>query len=214
MGYTVKRAGLAALALSFSFVAQSATIYNNGAPNQFSGTQMSEFLVAEDFAINSVSNISNIRFWSIQAVLSDYLGSVYWAIYSNAASEPDVILQGGVTATVTATPTGAAASTVGGYAEYVFDIPVTFQLTVGNYWLALHNGPVATNTFNEMFWATTSGGNGIESLYNDGVNGWVGSGNELAFRLDGTSGGVIPEPGTFVLLAGGLAAAAFLRRRS
>ena len=65
-----------------------------------------------------------------------------------------------------------------------------------------------------MLWATTGVGNGSEALYNDGVNGWVGSGNELAFRLDSPVAGVIPEPGTFALLAGGLAAAAFLRRKS
>ena len=214
MGNAVNRAGLATLTLGLSFVAQGATIYNNGAPNQFSGTQMSEFLVAEDFTIGGTSNISNIRFWSIQALLSDYLGSVYWAVHSNGASQPGVILQGGFTTPVTANLTGAAASTIGGYAEYVFDIPVAFQLTSGTYWLALHNGPLATNSGKEMLWATTGVGNGTEALYNDGVNGWVGSGNELAFRLDGTAAGAIPEPGTFALLAGGLAAAAFLRRKS
>ena len=215
MGNVRNRVGLAALTLGFSLVAQGATIYDNGGPNQFSGTQMSDVLVAENFTVGGTSDISNIRFWSIQAFLSDYLGSVYWAIYSDAASQPAVILQGGFTTPVTAMPTGAAASTVGGYAEYVFDIPVTFQLVIGNYWLALHNGPLATNSGNEMLWATTGSGNGSEALYNDGVNGWVGSGNELAFRVDGTAAfGDVPEPGTFGLLAGGLTAAALIRRRT
>lgn len=215
MGNIRNSAGLVALTLGLSFVARGATIYDNGVPNQFSGTQMSDFVVAEDFTVSGTSNISNIRFWSIQALLSDYLGSVYWAIYSDAASQPAVILQGGFTTPVTAMPTGAAASTVGGYAEYVFDIPVTFQLVIGNYWLALHNGPLATNSGNEMLWATTGSGNGSEALYNDGVNGWVGSGNELAFRVDGTAAfGDVPEPGTFGLLAGGLTAAALIRRRT
>ncbi len=214
MGKAVNCAGLVALTLGLSFVAQGATIYDNGGPNQFSGSQMSDFLVAENFTVGGTSDISNIRFWSIQALVSDYVGSVYWAIHSNVASQPGAILQGGVTTPVTANPTGAAASTVGGYDEYVFDIPVAFQLTSGNYWLALHNGSLATNSGTEMFWATTSLGNASESLVDDGVNGWVASGNEQAFQIDGAAVGAIPEPGTFLLLAGGLAAAAILRRKS
>ena len=214
MRKVVNRTGVVILTLGLSFVAQGTTIYDNGGPNQFSGTQMSDFLVAEDFTVGATSDISNLRFWSIQALSTDYLGSVYWAIYSDVASQPGSIFEGGVTAAVTATPTGAASSTVGGYAEYLFDVPVVFQLAAGNYWLAFHNGPIATNSGLEMLWATTGLGNASESLVYDSVNGWTGSGNEQAFRIDGAAAGQVPEPGTFALLAGGLAAAAFLRRKS
>ncbi|MFN0104116.1 MAG: PEP-CTERM sorting domain-containing protein [Bryobacteraceae bacterium] len=206
------RAGLIALTLSLSHGVQGATIYNNGSPDQVSGTNMSEFLVAENFTLGAAADITNIRFWSIQSSATEYTGSVYWAVYNNVSNQPGSILQGNSTASVAGTATGN--STGFGYAEYSFDIPVVFQLAAGNYWLALHNGPLATTAPSEMLWATTAVSIGSNGKYLDGA--WIDTGNEHAFRLDGTpvSSGQIPEPTTFALLAGGLAATAFLRRKS
>ena len=210
MKKVVNRAGLVVLACCLSIAAQGATIYNNGLPNQISGVNMSSFVVAENFSIAAAANISNIRFWSIQSSPTDYLGNVFWAIYANAGSQPGAVLQGNTT--FAASPTATGLSTGFGYAEYLFDIPVTFHLTIGNYWLGLSNSPRNNTTPTEMLWATTSPGIGSQAMYLTGST-WVGSGNHLAFRLDGTAAQVIPEPSTFALLAGGLAAAAFLRRK-
>ena len=204
--------GVVALALGMSLAANGAVIYNNGAPDQVSGTQMSEFQVADDFTIGAAANITNIRFWSIQSDPADYTGSVYWAIYNNAAGQPGTLAQGGVTAVVAEVATGNF--TGFGYAEYVLDIPVAFSLGVGNYWLGLHNGLLANTTSAEMLWSTTAVPIGSEGLYLD-QGSWLGTGNEHAFRLDGELQGPppgVPEPGTLALVAGGLAAA-FLRRR-
>jgi PEP-CTERM motif len=208
----INRIGTVVLALGLSLTAQAAVIHDNGAPNQFVGTQMSEFVVAEDFTLAATWNVANIRFWTIQSAASDYSGSTFWAIYADAGGVPDAVVAGG--ANVAITPAATGLSSVIGYAEYVFDIPVAFQLLAGNYWLGLQNGPLSLVLSTEMLWATTDAGNGTEALYSDRVNGWVGAENQLAFQIEGTlAADAIPEPGSFALLACGLAVAAWLRRR-
>ena len=136
------RTGMAALALAAAPLSFAAPVYNNGLPNQVSGTQMSEVVVAEDFTLTASTTISNIRFWSIQDLAADYLGSVYWAVYSNVGGAPGGILFGNTAVATTAVATGM--STGFGYDEYAFDVDVAdFTLGAGNYWLGLHNGPSA-----------------------------------------------------------------------
>ena len=210
MKKVVNRAGLVVLTFCLSIAAQGATIYDNGLPNRVFGVNMSAFVVAENFSIAAASNISNIRFWSLQLSPTDYLGNVFWAIYANAGSQPGAVLQGNTT--YAAIPAVTGLSTGFGYAEYRFDIPVTFQLASGNYWLGLSNSPRNIPNPTEMLWGTTSSAIGSQAMYLTGST-WVGTGNHLAFRLEGTAAQVIPEPSTFALLAGGLAAAAYLRRK-
>ncbi len=194
--------------LGLSHAALGAVIYDNGLPNQVSGTQMSEFQVAENFTIGATANFNNIRFWSIQSLSTDYSGSVYWAIYSNIANEPGVLVKGGVTTVVAGALTGN--STGFSYAEYVFNIPVAFTLGAGDYWLGLHNGGLASTDSSEMLWSTTDVSVGSSGLYLDGSN-WIDSGNEHAFQLEGS---LIPEPSMLALVAVGLAAIGLRRRKS
>ena len=196
-------------------VAPAATVVDNGAPDaNLFGTQMSENLVGDDFTLNSTFDVNSIRFWSQQLTAGAYTGSVYWAIYSNGTLEPNAIIQGGVTAALTGTATGNSGF---GYAEYVFDIPVTFQLTANTYWLTLHNGPLGTTAASEMLWSATSN-SGTASVYRDLVNTpttWISNvPTEQAFQLMGTEvGGVVPEPSSFFLLASGVFAVTWLRRK-
>lgn len=207
-----------AIALGMPLSVHGALIYNNGLPDHVSGDNMTEFQVAEDFAITAAANITNIRFWSIQSAAADYSGSVFWAIYNNAAGQPGSVAQGPATVAVAETPTGF--TTGFGYIEYVLNIPVAFSLGVGNYWLGLHNGSLANTSPTEMLWSTTAVGIGSSGLYRD-QGSWISTGNEHAFQLDGTLQGPppppppppgVPEPGTLALFAGGLAAALFGRR--
>ena len=215
------RTGMAALALSAAQLSFAAPVYNNGLPDQISGTQMSEFVVAEDFSLTASATISSIRFWSIQDAPADYLGSVYWAVYSNVGGAPGAVLFGDTAVTTTASLTGN--STGFGYAEYVFDVDVAdFAIGAGTYWLGLHNGPLASTVASEMLWSTTASTIGSESVYFDSTSGWVGAGTHLAFALDGTGVVVpppppppgVPEPATLALVGLAVLAARVARRKA
>jgi hypothetical protein len=202
----------AALALALGH-SQAATVFNNGAPDLVSATGMTEFVVADNFTVGATFDITNIRFWSAQDTASAYVGSVSWAIYSDAVGAPGVALTSGL-ATVPGTATGG---TIGGGASiYLFDIPVVaFTLSAGSYWLTLLNGaapnPAAPGF---MGWATASPGTGPGGMYLD-AGSWVSSGSEQAFRIDGNPPNPnpgIPEPGTVALLLAGLAVSGGLRQ--
>nr|WP_295130559.1 PEP-CTERM sorting domain-containing protein [uncultured Roseateles sp.] len=174
---------------------------------------MSEQLVAENFSLSAATNITGIRLWSIQDAAAAYRGSVYWAIYSDLGGIPNAVLSGGSTSIVSEVATGN--STGFGYAEYEINIAASFNLAAGNYWLALHNGVLSDNSSAEMLWSTTGAGS-ADGRYLDSTFGWVQSGNEQAFQLEGTAvGGVgtVPEPSTLALMSLGLLAATRARQR-
>jgi hypothetical protein len=175
---------------------------------------MTTALVAENFTTLLSANITNIRFYTLQSAAGDYSGSVYWAIYDDNSGNPGTLFTSG-TASPTGTLTGM--SSLFFYDEYSYDIPVSFLLPAGNFWLALHNGPLSNVTPTEMLWGTTSNAGAPTGRYLDPPDGsgpsWVDSLNEHAFRLDGTAAGDIPEPSTFLLLGGSLALLSCARRR-
>jgi len=217
------RLGLAALVLGCCTASQAAVLANSP-PDQISGDNMSFALVADDFTLGGLGpyDITNIRFWSIQSDTADYLGTVYWAIYSDATGNPGSVLFSGTPA-IPAVATGL--STGFGYNEYVFNIPVTFQLAAGTYWLALQNGSLGSDggvSPPEMLWETSGTNSGATAgRYKDfslSANpSWVDTSQEHAFRIDGDRVVTppppgVPEPSTLALLLGALLAARAGRR--
>lgn len=201
----------AAIAFGFAHAAQATVVFNNGAPDQGFGTNMSANVVAEDFSLGIATNVTSIRFWSIQSAAGDYLGNLSWSIYSNSGAQPGAVVTSGL---FTGAGVATGASTAFGYSEFVFDIPTSFALAAGDYWLGLANTPLNPVNPTEMLWETTAGGLGSNGLYLDGAN-WIDSLNDHAFLINSTPVVVgVPEPGTLALLMITLAAAGIARRKA
>jgi hypothetical protein len=191
--------------------AGAATVFNNGGPDYFSGTRMSEFVVADNFSLAVDTDLTNIRFWSHQSSLADYSGTIAWSIYDNggASNTPGSVRASGLSSSAAVDFNQPTAS---GLATYIFNIPVTLTLLTGNYWLGLNNSPLDSANPSEMLWATTGPGRPSEGVYLDGTS-WVGTGNEHAFLLEGTAvTSPIPEPYMPAMMLAGLATLAGLRR--
>lgn len=214
MGTSTLRAAVAN-SLLFAAIGIQAAVLVNQPPDQVSGTNMSSSIVADNFTLAATYNVTSFAFAAIQSSAADYSGSVYWAIHSNNAGVPGAVLFSAVAAAA-AVPSGF--STGFGYDEYIFNVPVSFQLAAGDYWLALHNGPLANVGDAEMLWETSSSGNGPQGQYFDlqfnPNNEWLGTGNEHAFAVfgDRVVDPGVPVPSTLALLFGGLIAARSLRR--
>src|SRR4051812_38560147 len=91
-------AAIAALALSqFAGSAHAGVVWDNGGPASLNlgGSQMSDTVQAEDFQIFGVNALSGITFWSVENVPADYLGSIDWAIRSDAAGTPGSVVDSG-----------------------------------------------------------------------------------------------------------------------
>jgi hypothetical protein len=191
--------------------AGAATVFNNGGPDYFSGTRMSEFVVADNFNLAADTNLTNIRFWSHQSLPADYSGTIAWSIYDNggASNTPGSVRASG-SSSIAAVDFNQP--TAFGLATYIFNIPVTLTLMTGSYWLGLNNSPLDSANPSEMLWATTGPGRPSEGVYLEGTS-WVGTGNEHAFLLEGTAvTSPIPEPYMPAMMLAGLATLAGLRR--
>ena len=224
MKYSFAKSSLAAVAAaSFVLSAHSALVYNNGAPNQVYGVNMSANWVAEDFTLAANTTITNIRFWSIQSAAGDYSGSLSLAIYADVGGAIGSFVTG-LSGAFTETATGLSTGFL--YGEYVFDIPSSIALSAGNYWLALLDGLSPNpDTPSEMLWETTAAGLGSKAQYFDSpTETWVDSGLNLAFRIDGREAAPppppppppndAPAPNTLALLFASVLAASALRRKA
>lgn len=216
MNHQSIRSRLTAFALAGALAFVPATIhaqvvFDGGAPDGVSGNEMTQWIQAEDFALSNTTNISAITFWAAGQGGDTWLGTVAWAIYSDAAG-PGGLLFSGVQA-----GTRAVDGTAFGNTQYRHTLAVAFQLGAGSYWLGLHNGPLSTTTRAAYYWSTTSSGYGLAGQEDNtpfGVGGWSGNGQDHAFFLEGSdAGSTVPEPATMTLLATGLAGMAAARRK-
>ena len=180
------------LLLPFGAPARAEVIYNNGGPDRAHGSEMTQFIEADDFELTHATRLDQVTFWSAERANS-FAGSFTWEIFANSDDDsPGRLILSGTSANLSRGATGAAAS--GGYPEYVntFDLG-SVALPAGTYWVALHNGPLTNSTpALSVFWETTSNigerasHGAISPLYQSWFsNEWPTLPSELAFFTNG-----------------------------
>lgn len=136
--------------------ARSELLYDNGPPDQKNGSEMTEYVEADDFELTEPTRLDRVAFWNFERD-NTFSGSFSWEIYRNSDSNsPGTPVVSGTSTNLSHAPTGFAI--FGGMKEYLntFDVgPVI--LPPGIYWLALHNGPF-TNVLppRSVYWEATS----------------------------------------------------------
>ena len=208
-----KQAGewwIGAMAISFVAVlgAKAGQVYDNGSPVMKNGNEMTQWIQAEDFSLDSPVVLTNVRFWGFEQTTGAYVGSIVWSIYSDSSSTPGTLLQRG-----TAVPTVTDYGT-----DYQFDFAVgTLNLGAGTYWLGLHNGPLTTTTRETFYWNHTAANAttpGHEDQAPFDTGGWFNNSQEHAFELFAQTGNrVIPAPGAILLGMFGTSMVGWMRRR-
>jgi len=178
-------------------------VFNNSAPNQHNGNEMSDFLQADMFIFGATTELNAVRFWDLQGIPADYKGSLYWDIQQDAAGTPGAIVASGTTSAVTQLQTGLKDMT-NTYSEYQDDFGIsTISLGAGTYWLILHNGGFSDTNYTDFYWEWSQD-NGKGQEYDLIANtAWDSNNASHAFELlDNTTS--VPEPSSIVLLATGI----------
>jgi hypothetical protein len=193
--------------LALAGTAEASLVFGNGPPDQSGASDMNAFLEADSFVVGSSVNITQIQFWGDQVDSTDYAGSTYWGIYTDASGVPGSALFSG-NPVLTGTDNGAGAF---GLEQFAYQFAVNVSVGPGTYWLVLHNGPINTIPTTDFYWAWESGvaGNSQSSDLSLPTN-WAANDAALAFQLTGTA---TPEPASMCLVGGGLLAALLARRK-
>jgi hypothetical protein len=211
------KAALATVALGvvLSSSALATTIYDNGAPDQANGNEMTHWLQTEDFSVGSTSTLNGAEFWTLEAPGVSYDGTLQWTIFSDNAGNPGAIIATGV---VDPNKVSTGNMVLGYYNEcdYTFNT-TSVSLTAGTvYHLGLHlNTSENYQNIDGIYWETTGDNgttSGIESESGT-MDNWNNNGQEHAFKLYDTPVAPVPEPSSMMLLLPGLGGLGVLFRR-
>jgi hypothetical protein len=213
----------AALGALHAGMASAALAWNNGPPALLlpGASNLSDTRQAEDFTLTTTSNLTSITFWTLEQVSGDFTGSIYYEVFSDLAGAPGLTSYGSGIASVTRT---AAGSPIPGYSQFQNDMAlVVANLAAGTYWIALHNGPLASTGFTDFGWSWTDPNptNAASAFGQEmglaPLTGWSTNSVEHAFSLYADPVVVnppLPEPATWLLVGAGVAALARRQRRA
>ncbi len=198
----MNRSSFLALLSAISFIgalpARAELLYDNGFPSLTNGFELTHWIEADDFTLDTAAHLEGVKFWSFEGAGS-FEGSIVWQIYSNGpGGTPGALLFSGISANSTRVATGFFYF---GYAEYITTFDITPKLLpAGTYWLALHNGPLSNDTaLGRVYWETTStlgareSRSQIRSQFSPFIGLWLsnsippGTPSECAFQLNGTA---------------------------
>jgi hypothetical protein len=176
-----------ALAL-YATATRADVVFDNGAPSAADGFEITRWLEAERFTVTDPTVIEGMKLWTVEAIPASFYGSYWWEIRASSASNlPGAVVANGLSMGLTHSATGR---TIFGYPERMntFTIPALY-LQTGNYWLALHNGPMNNFATQDIFWESAINAD-TEPSYCDEtpfVGAWDtnGSSSKLAFQLSG-----------------------------
>lgn len=215
---------IAVLALAVQ-IAEAEVIFDNGGPDQQSGSEFTQWVQSEDFMVGQppvnlmfvqpAILLTDCHFWTIEGYGTNSGGNLwdgtleYWVFADNGGA-PGAIIDSGFGQNIVRTGTGVIV--LESYNEFVydFDMEQPVPLVAGStYWLGLH---LASDYIDrdEIYWETTNQGLGaFGSTGNESEGGtfdnWFNNGQHHAFYL------TTPEPATVCLL--GLGALSLLRRK-
>src|SRR5664279_3077581 len=75
----------------------NASFIGNGPPNQSGGSDLNEYLEADNFTLATAANIAKVQYWSVQSDSTDYAGTTDWFFYSDASGVPGALIASGNT---------------------------------------------------------------------------------------------------------------------
>ncbi len=135
---------------------QDAALWDTSPPAG-GGPELTTQLVANDFTVGSPVSIGRFRFWSLDAFQGTYpgfLGSIYWALYANDPGQraPGSLVASGLSEDVVRTPTSYTFPFPGYGPITQNDVTIgAVVLPAGDYWLAIHNGPLSDTRVNTFY---------------------------------------------------------------
>ncbi len=210
--------------LAAGMSAQAGLIFDNGAPSVSGSRDIGLFRTADDFILGSAQTVAAVQFaysWTnpwVADPVENFSGTITYAIYDDSAGSIGSLITSGMVSGLASTFTGIMVPGSNAKINLTkFDLVSAVALGPGTYWLELHEGPtLSTDDGTGIGWTLVSGdgGNAKQGLTANGlpVNNVH---NELSFQLYDTAFGAteVPEPGTVVLMAVGMAALLGLSRR-